>query len=60
MKYLINQRVILNGKEICTVIDAPKGCRQNSDTEVWVMSPTKGFPCWYDVSKVQPLPNGQR
>lgn len=58
-RYLIGQRVILNGVEIGTVCAPRNNALPNTDTEVWVHSPSRGFANRYAVRSVQPLPGGQ-
>lgn len=55
-EYLIGQRVILNNKEIGTVIESETG---RTSFGVWVFSPSKGFASDYALTSVKPLPNGQ-
>lgn len=55
-EYLINQRVILNNKEIGTVV---KSETDRTSFGVWVFSPSKGFASDYAFTSVKPLPNGQ-
>ena len=56
-KYVVGQRVWLNGNEIGTVVheDRPP----IGEGYIWVYSPTKGYASCYDPCNVKPLPNGQ-
>jgi hypothetical protein len=56
MEYLIGQRVILNNKEIGTVV---KPEHNNVNFGVWVFSPSEGYASDYALTSVKPLPNGQ-
>ena len=56
--FLIGQRVVLNGKEIGTVVMPEHNGSKNS-TDVWVFSPSKNYASCYANHNVRPLPNGQ-
>lgn len=56
MEYLIGQRVILNKKEIGTVV---KPENNNLIHGIWVFSPSKNYASDYALHNVKPLPNGQ-
>ena len=58
-RYLIGQRVILNGFEIGTVCAPETKALPNTDTEVWVHSPSRGHASRYAVHNIRPLPGGQ-
>lgn len=53
MKYLIGQRVLLNGSEIGTVVKSETGHTRG----VWVYSPSHGYASDYALHNVKPLPN---
>lgn len=59
MNYLIGQRVLLNNKEIGTVVEPENPNILNNNSQVWVMSPSKGYASCYASHNVKPLPNGQ-
>ena len=59
MNYLIGQRVLLGTTEIGTIVKPERNDLPNSDIQVWVMSPSKGYPSYYSVDNIKPLPNGQ-
>jgi hypothetical protein len=54
--YLIGQRVILNNKEIGTVVKSETG---KTNFGIWVFSPSKGYASDYATTSIKPLPNGQ-
>ncbi|MBW1672115.1 MAG: hypothetical protein JRJ45_00465 [Deltaproteobacteria bacterium] len=58
-KFMIGQRVILSGqggvKEIGTVVPSEPGITNGA----WVYSPTKKYASDYDLTNIEPLPNGQ-
>jgi hypothetical protein len=54
--YFIGQRVILNEKEIGTVVVSETG---RTSFGIWVFSPSKGYASDYAMTSVRPLPNGQ-
>jgi len=54
--YLLGQRVILNGKEIGTVVKPETG---GTHFGLWVYSPSKGYASDYALTSVKPLPGGQ-
>lgn len=57
MKYLIGQRVLLNGDEI-GVVEAPqRSDLPNTDKEMWVYSPSRGYSSLYAIHNIKPLPN---
>lgn len=56
MKYLIGQRVLLNGTEIGTVVASETG---RTHFGVWVFSPKNGYASDYALTSVAPLPGGQ-
>ena len=58
MSYLIGQRVILNSKEIGTVVK-PEHSNCDEVTSIWVFSPSKNYASCYDKCNVKPLPNDQ-
>ncbi len=57
MEYLIGQRVLLNDKEIGTVVAPERG--QVARFGIWVFSPSKGYASDYALTSVKPLPGGQ-
>ncbi len=57
MEYLIGQRVILNDKEIGTVVIPERLAL--TPFGVWVFSPSKGYASDYALTSVKPLPGGQ-
>lgn len=66
MKYLLGQRVIYGGTEICKVCPPPRlrqparpglGQPAGSD-EIWIMR-AAGYEARVALHNVQPLPNGQ-
>lgn len=59
MKYMIGQRVILNGNEIGVVTRPERDDLQNTCSNVWVFSPSKGYSSYYAAHNVKPLPGGQ-
>ena len=59
MVYLIGQRVILGGNEIGTLVPSENKDLPNTDREMWVFSPIKGYASRYALSNFQPLPYGQ-
>lgn len=54
--FMVGQRVILNNKEIGTVVRSETGVTHFG---IWVYSPTKGFASDYSIDNVKPLPGGQ-
>jgi len=54
-EFLIGQRVILNNKEIGTIVKSETG----NTTGIWVFSPSKNYASDYALHNVKPLPNGQ-
>lgn len=59
MSFMIGQRVILNEREIGTVVQPENAKLPNTDTQVWVFSPSRGYASRYAVHNIKPLPNGQ-
>lgn len=59
MKYLIGQRVVLGGSEIGILVPSENKDLPNTDKEMWVFSPSRGYASRYAVGNFQPLPNGQ-
>lgn len=57
-KFLIGQRVLLNGTEIGTVVK-PESDGFDLQKYVWVFSPSRNYASAYDRCNVKPLPNGQ-
>ena len=57
-KFLIGQRVILNGTEI-GVVAKPDDSNFDPTRLVWVMPSSVGWASVYDLQNVRPLPNGQ-
>lgn len=59
MDYLIGQRVLLDNNEIGIVVKPDRADLPNNDFQVWVNSPSKGYPSYYASHNVKPLPRGQ-
>lgn len=58
MSYLLGQRVLL-GNEICTTVKSENPELPNTDKELWVFVPSRGYASRYAIGNIQPLPNGQ-
>lgn len=54
--FMIGQRVILNNKEIGTIVRSESG---ETRFGIWVYAPSKGYASDYSVDNIKPLPNGQ-
>ena len=59
MKYLIGQRVILNNKEIGTIVKPDNKDLPNTNNDIWVYSPSRGYASRYDTINIKPLTNNQ-
>ncbi len=57
--FLVGQRVILCEREIGTIVRPDDPLIPNTDKQMWVHSPTKGYASSYDIANIKPLPNGQ-
>lgn len=57
--FLIGQRVIIANSAIGTVVKPERADLPNTDTQVWVFSPEKGYASRYAVYNIKPLPGGQ-
>lgn len=56
---MIGQRVILNRSEIGTLVAPERKDSPNTESRMWVFSPSRNYASQYDVCNIQPLPNGQ-
>lgn len=58
-QFMVGQRVILNNAEIGTVVRPEDPKLPNTDRDVWVFAPSRGYASRYATHNVKPLPNGQ-
>jgi hypothetical protein len=56
--FMVGQRVLIGGC-IGTVVRPENNSLPNTDTQIWVMNPLRGFASRYSVDNIKPLPNGQ-
>lgn len=57
--FMIGQRVILNNNVIGTVVRPERKDLPNTDDQIWVMNPERGYASRYSICNIKPLPNGQ-
>lgn len=56
--FIVGQRVLVEGC-IGTVVRPERDDSPNTESDIWVRNPSRGYASRYSTQNIQPLPNGQ-